>query len=217
MFRPPHQRGHQPDRSARGTLQLSSVRLQRSSGHLQLLQNQRGRAAEVAKAAAVGACRHPRRRPKSARATLSTGAVAVGGRVTRSRTATRQVTSPGTVSRKRRNPHPRMRMRMMMRLRIRMRMADEDFLVLRWSRMRMRMTSMWTWNTAVLHMCYHRQRSLPVRSGWRQGRVRRGRPLLSRPRGAVDSGLAAVLAAVESVAVFVRPCGFVSLGLGGWL
>ena len=95
---------------------------------------------------------------------------------------------------------------MMMRLRIRMRMADEDFLVLRWSRMRMRMTSMWTWNTAVLHMCYHRQRSLPVRSGWRQGRVRRGRPLLSRPRGAVDSGLAAVLAAVESVAVFVRVC-----------
>ena len=49
----------------------------------------------------------------------------------------------------------------------------------------------------------------------RQGRVRRGRPLLSRPRGAVDSGLAAVLAAVESVAVFVRV--FVSLGLGGWL
>ena len=43
-------------------------------------------------------------------------------------------------------------------------------------------------------------------SGWRQGRVRRGRPLLSRPRGAVDSGLAAVLAAVESVAVFVRVC-----------
>ena len=38
------------------------------------------------------------------------------------------------------------------------------------------------------------------------GRVRRGRPLLSRPRGAVDSGLAAVLAAVESVAVFVRVC-----------
>ena len=28
----------------------------------------------------------------------------------------------------------------------------------------------------------------------------------SRPRGAVDSGLAAVLAAVESVAVFVRVC-----------
>ena len=46
----------------------------------------------------------------------------------------------------------------------------------------------------------------------------RGRPLLSRPRGAVDSGLAAVLAAVESVAVFVRVsvcrC---TLGLGGWL
>ena len=43
-------------------------------------------------------------------------------------------------------------------------------------------------------------------SGWRQGRVRRGRPLLSRPRGAVDSGLAAVLVAVESVVVFVRVC-----------
>ena len=38
-------------------------------------------------------------------------------------------------------------------------------------------------------------------SGWRQGRVRWGRPLLSRPRGAVDSGPAAVLAAVESAAV----------------
>ena len=36
-----------------------------------------------------------------------------------------------------------------------------------------------------------------------------GRPLLSRPRGAVDSGLAAVLAAVESVAVSVRECGCV--------
>ena len=32
--------------------------------------------------------------------------------------------------------------------------------------------------------------------------------LLSRPRGAVDSGLAAVLAAVESVAVSVRVCVF---------
>ena len=32
--------------------------------------------------------------------------------------------------------------------------------------------------------------------------------LPSRPRGAVDSGLAAVLAAVESVAVFVRACVF---------
>ena len=38
-------------------------------------------------------------------------------------------------------------------------------------------------------------------SGWRQDRVRWGRPLLSRPRGALDSGPAAVLAAVESVAV----------------
>ena len=36
-----------------------------------------------------------------------------------------------------------------------------------------------------------------------------GRPLLSRPRGAVDSGLAAVLAAVESVAVSVRVCRWV--------
>ena len=48
-------------------------------------------------------------------------------------------------------------------------------------------------------------------SGWRQGRVRWGRPLLSRPRGAVDSGPAAVLAAVESVAVsaVTRSCGCV--------
>ena len=48
-------------------------------------------------------------------------------------------------------------------------------------------------------------------SGWRQGRVRWGRPLLSRPRGAVDSGPAAVLAAVESVAVsaVARSCGCV--------
>ena len=38
-------------------------------------------------------------------------------------------------------------------------------------------------------------------SGWRQGRVRWGRPLLSRPQGAVDSGPAVVLAAVESAAV----------------
>ena len=41
-----------------------------------------------------------------------------------------------------------------------------------------------------------------------------GRPLLSRPRGAVDSGLAAVLAAVESVAVSVRVC--VDFGFG-WM
>ena len=34
-------------------------------------------------------------------------------------------------------------------------------------------------------------------SGWRQGRVRWGRPLLSRPRGAVGSGPAAVHAAVR--------------------
>ena len=39
-------------------------------------------------------------------------------------------------------------------------------------------------------------------SGWRQGRLRWGRPLLSaRPRGVVGSGPAAVLAVVESAAV----------------
>ena len=38
-------------------------------------------------------------------------------------------------------------------------------------------------------------------SGWRQGRVRWGRPLLSRPRGVVGSGPAAVLAVVESAEV----------------
>ena len=57
-------------------------------------------------------------------------------------------------------------------------------------------------------------------SGWRQGRVRWGRPLLSRPRGAVGSGPAAVLAAVESGRGFGRrveawSCGCV--GGFGWL
>ena len=42
----------------------------------------------------------------------------------------------------------------------------------------------------------------------RNGRGEADLPLLSRPRGAVDSGPAAVLAAVESVAVFVRVCVF---------
>ena len=55
-----------------------------------------------------------------------------------------------------------------------------------------------------------------------QGRVRWGRPLLSRPRGAVDSGPAAVLAAVESAAVSAvvttsHGRAGVSLGLDGWL
>ena len=72
---------------------------------------------------------------------------------------------------------------------------------------------------ARLHFADRLRAGAGRRSGsvWRQGRVRRGRPLLSRPRGAVDSGLAAVLAAVESVARF--SCGFVSLGFGlsGWL
>ena len=62
------------------------------------------------------------------------------------------------------------------------------------------------------HVVHHRNFGIRYRYRYR---VRRGRPLLSRPRGAVDSGLAAVLAAVESVAVFVRVC--VRLGLGGWL
>ena len=58
-------------------------------------------------------------------------------------------------------------------------------------------------------------------SGWRQGRVRWGRPLLSRPRGAVGSGPAVVHAAVESAAVsaVAWSCGCqgagVSLGLDG--
>ena len=53
------------------------------------------------------------------------------------------------------------------------------------------------------HVVHHRNFGIRYRYRYR---VRRGRPLLSRPRGAVDSGLAAVLAAVESVAVFVRVC-----------
>ena len=57
------------------------------------------------------------------------------------------------------------------------------------------------------------------RSGRRPGRVRWGRPLLSRPRGAVGSGPAAVLATVVSRSRF-RPSrgrAGVSLGLGAWL
>ena len=42
-------------------------------------------------------------------------------------------------------------------------------------------------------------------------------PTGSRPRGAVDSGLAAVLAAVDVLSRSRFSCGFVSLGLGGWL
>jgi hypothetical protein len=49
-------------------------------------------------------------------------------------------------------------------------------------------------------------------SGWRQGRVRWGRPLLSRPRGAVGSGPAAVeSAAVSAIALTCRLCVLVNL------
>ena len=50
-------------------------------------------------------------------------------------------------------------------------------------------------------------------SGWRQGRVRWGRPLLSRPRGAVGSGPAAVESAAVSAVAW--SCGCV-VGFG-WL
>jgi len=51
---------------------------------------------------------------------------------------------------------------------------------------------------------------------WRQGRVRRGRPLLSRPRGAVGFGWLPGAAAVESAAdsVVARSCGVGALV--GW-
>jgi hypothetical protein len=50
-------------------------------------------------------------------------------------------------------------------------------------------------------------------SGWRQGRVRWGRPLLNRPRGAVGSGAAAVESAAVSVVARYRAC----VGaLAGW-
>ena len=49
-------------------------------------------------------------------------------------------------------------------------------------------------------------------SGWRQGRVRCGRPLLSRPRGVVGSGPAAVLAVVESAEVSGFGCRVVVRG-----
>jgi len=51
-------------------------------------------------------------------------------------------------------------------------------------------------------------------SGWRQGRVRWGRPLLSRPRGAIGSGAAAVESA--AVSVVALSCGLcVLVGLDG--
>ena len=51
-------------------------------------------------------------------------------------------------------------------------------------------------------------------SGWRQGRVRWGRPLLSRTRGAVGSGAAAVeSAAVSAVALSCGLC----VGGFGWI
>ena len=53
-------------------------------------------------------------------------------------------------------------------------------------------------------------------SGWRQGRVRWGRPLLSRTRGAVGSGAAAVeSAAVSAVALSCGLC--VGVGGFGWI
>ena len=56
-------------------------------------------------------------------------------------------------------------------------------------------------------------------SGWRQGRVRWGRPLLSRPRGVVGSGPAAVLAAVlvsAAVSGFAFGCRVVVLVCRGF-
>ena len=53
-------------------------------------------------------------------------------------------------------------------------------------------------------------------SGWRQGRVRWGRPLLSRPRGAVGSGPVAVESAAASVVALT--CWVCVVGTGfGWL
>jgi len=52
-------------------------------------------------------------------------------------------------------------------------------------------------------------------SGWRQGRVRWGWPLLSRPRGAVGSGPVAVESAAASVVVLT--CGMCVVGGFGWL
>jgi len=52
-------------------------------------------------------------------------------------------------------------------------------------------------------------------SGWRQGRVRWGWPLLSRPRGAVGSGPVAVESAAASVVALT--CGMCVVGGFGWL
>jgi hypothetical protein len=52
-------------------------------------------------------------------------------------------------------------------------------------------------------------------SGWRQGRVRWGRPLLSRPRGAVGPGPAAVESAAASVVALT--CGVCVVGGFRWL
>ena len=52
-------------------------------------------------------------------------------------------------------------------------------------------------------------------SGWRQGRVRWGWLLLSRPRGAVGSGPVAVESAAASVVVLT--CGMCVVGGFGWL
>ena len=72
---------------------------------------------------------------------------------------------------------------------------------------------------ARLHFAYRLRAGAGRRSGsgWRQGRVRWGRPLLSQPRGVVGSGPAALLAAVESAGRFwpSRGRAGVSLGLDG--
>ena len=73
---------------------------------------------------------------------------------------------------------------------------------------------------ARLHFAKHRLGAGAGRrsgSGWRQGRVRWGRPLLSRPRGVVGSGPAAVLVQLLSRPRFWLSRGRtgVSLGLDG--
>ncbi len=52
-------------------------------------------------------------------------------------------------------------------------------------------------------------------SGRRQGRVRRGRPLLSRPRGAVGSGPAAVETAAASVVALTCGVSVLLVGFDG--
>ena len=63
--------------------------------------------------------------------------------------------------------------------------------------------------------CVRDARRAYLGSGWRQGRVRWGRPLLSRPRGAVGSGRAAVESAAASVVALT--CGLCVVGGFGGL